>query len=103
MTETELRQFLSLVRCGFINVENNFLQHGEGLMSDEAFRSSVEGARFQATFPGMRAAWRQSRRAYGEKFVTFMDALVEAGAITSQPKPLADWRATLTSEPAKIP
>jgi hypothetical protein len=101
MTETELRQFLSLARCGFINAENNFIQHCDGLMSDEAFRSSIEGARFQATFPGLRAAWRQSRRAYGEKFVKFMDSLVESNASTPPPKPLSDWRTALASETPK--
>lgn len=103
MTETELRQFLSLARCGFINAENNFLQHRDGLMSEDAFRSSLEGARFQATFPGMRAAWHQSRRAYGKTFVTFMDSLVESGASAPPPNPLADWRTVLASEAAKIP
>lgn len=103
MTETEIRQFLSLARCGFINAENNFIQHCDGLMSDEAFQASLEGARFQATFPGLRAAWRQTRGAYGGKFATFMDSVVATGASTPAPKPLSDWQAALASEPAKIP
>jgi hypothetical protein len=103
MTETEVRQFLSLARCGFINSENNFIQHSDGLMSDEAFQASLEGARFQATFPGLRAAWRQTRRAYGGRFVTFMDSVVATGASMPEPKPLTDWRNALASETLKIP
>ena len=97
MTPTELRQFLSLARCGFINMENNFIQHQDGLMSDEAFHSALEGARFQAAFPGMRAAWRQSRGAYGKNFAAFFDPIVESGAQVMQ-EPMRDWRAALTAE-----
>lgn len=102
MTTTEVRQFLSLARCGFINMENNFIQHHDGLMSDEAFHSALEGARFQATFPGMRAAWRQSRRAYGKNFVAFFDPIVEAGAQAPTPETSRDWRAALTTETKKL-
>jgi hypothetical protein len=102
MTETEVRQFLSLARCGFINLENNFIQHGDGLMSEEAFRSALEGARYQATFPGLRAAWRQTRKAYGGRFVTFMDSVVVSAESIPAPRPLSDWRSALASEPVKI-
>jgi hypothetical protein len=103
MTETETRQFLSLARCGFINAENNFIQHCDGLMSDEAFHSSLQGSRFQATFPGIRAAWRQSRGAYGKRFVKFMDRLIATGASTPPPNLLADWSEALASDSPKIP
>lgn len=102
MTETEVRQFLSLARCGFINAENNFIQHRDGLMSDDAFQASLEGARFQAAFPGLRAAWRQTRGAYGGRFATFMDSVVASGESAPAPKPLSDWRMALASERAKI-
>ena len=102
MTPTEVRQFLSLARCGFINTENNFIQHHDGLMSDEAFHSSLEGARFQASFPGLRAAWRQSRGAYGKRFTDFFDPLVESGA-NAPTDPMRDWRAALSAETKKLP
>ena len=101
MTPTEIRQFLSLARCGFINMENNFIQHHDGLMSDEAFHSALEGARFQASFPGLRAAWRQSRGAYGKAFAAFLDPIVESGA-QAAPDPMRDWQAALTAETKKL-
>ena len=101
MTPTEVRQFLSLARCGFINMENNFIQHQDGLMSDEAFHSSLEGARFQASFPGLRAAWRLSRGAYGKSFAAFFDPLVESGA-QATPDAMRDWRAALAAEPKRL-
>jgi hypothetical protein len=102
MTSTEVRQFLSLARCGFINMENNFIQHHDGLMSDEAFHSALEGARFQATFPGLRAAWRQSRGAYGKSFAAYFDPIVESGAQELTPDASRDWRAALTAETKKL-
>jgi hypothetical protein len=101
MTPTEVRQFLSLARCGFINMENNFIQHHDGLMSDEAFHSALEGARFQASFPGLRAAWRQSRAAYGKRFAAFFDPIVDSGAQTT-PDAMRDWRAALSAETKKL-
>ncbi len=103
MSETELRQFLSLSRCGFINMENNFIQHRDGLMSDEAFHSSLEGARFQASHPGLRAAWRQSRQAYGRDFVGFMDQIVESDNQATPPDPLRDWKTALGAESGNGP
>ena len=100
MTPTEVRQFLSLARCGFINMENNYSQHLDGLMSDDAFSSALEGARFQATFPGLRAAWRLTSTQFGAEYAAFMDAIVSSTPHTAAVSPLSQWKQIVQSDDA---
>jgi hypothetical protein len=105
VTQTELRQFLSLCRAQFHHVEDAFYQHEEGLLNDAAFATVLEGMRGLARFPGTRAAWERIRRTHTGRFADFM-ADVVARARLEPPYHLPsmdDWRADVAAEAAGAP
>ena len=105
ITQTELRQFLSMCRAQFHHVEDAFYQHEEGLLSDAAFATVLEGMRGLARFPGTRAAWKRIRRTHTGRFADFMaDILARARHEPQYHVPSMDeWRADVAAEAAGAP
>jgi len=85
ISNTEFNQFRQILRATFVNCEDTFYQHEEGVLNDAAFASFVVGMRGTLQWPGFRAQWKRSRGNYGVKFVEFMDRIVAEVPVTTAP------------------
>jgi hypothetical protein len=72
----DLRRFISLMRAYFVNYEDSFLQHGEGLLEGVAFANVEAALRATMTGPGHRAAWKVVRTAFDHAFQQYMDGVI---------------------------
>jgi hypothetical protein len=99
MTQTEFTQFRLYTYARFALSEDTFLQHKNGLMSDEAF------ATWERTFvvgfgaPGPRVMWKWVRQSYDPEFVAFTDKIM-ARAVVRGGDDLARWNTDLAAEKA---
>jgi hypothetical protein len=103
MTQTEVTQFLSLCRAFFLEYEDSFYQHEEGLLNEDAFATVLAGARSLARFPGVRTAWRDYIRAgHSGRFTDFMDGVVARTRLepSSHLASVEEWRAAFAAETA---
>ena len=63
----DLRRFISLMRAYFVNYEDSFIQHSEGLLEGAAFANVEAALRTTMTGPGHRAAWQVVRGAFDRR------------------------------------
>ena len=97
---TQLSQFNAVCRAIFVNSEDTFYQHKEGLFDEASFVGFVAGMKGSFGYPGFRAQWKSLRRNYGIEFVEFMDKLVAETALIPPTDVLAKWRADIAAEKA---
>ncbi len=102
MSGTQLVQFSSYCRGVFYAAEDDFYQHREGLLSDDAFASYLNGVKASFVSPGMRVAWMRQRNAYGKEFVAFMDKIVAETPVAIPADPVARWNKDIAAEKAKV-
>ena len=93
----DLRRFISLMRAYFVNYEDSFLQHRQGLLDDHAFGNVETALRLTMRGPGHRTAWTVVRELFDQPFQDYMDGII--GATTGAPAPpvLDRWRAAATA------
>jgi len=72
----DLRRFISLMRAYFVNYEDSFIQHSEGLLEGAAFANVEAALRTTMTGPGHRAAWQVVRGAFDRAFQDYMDGVI---------------------------
>ena len=72
----DLRRFISLMRAYFVNYEDSFIQHCEGLLEGAAFANVEAALRTTMTGPGHRAAWQVVRDAFDRAFQDYMDGII---------------------------
>jgi hypothetical protein len=92
-SELELFQLMNVARALFLNAEDTYYQHENGLLEREAFEGYINALKLTFMAPGFRLGWQLSRASYGAGFVRFMDKLLEgtptmARAMSDQ---LAQW------------
>jgi len=96
---TELTQYVAHTRATFINCEDTFYQHKEGLLNDDAFASFVAGMRGSFAMPGFRAQWKLARSNYGPDFVELMNKLLaEAQVSPLAPDFLERWHSLVAAD-----
>src|SRR6202000_3036929 len=81
LTPAELARFMAFARAQFWSSEDNFLQHRDGMLSDEmftSFRASNVGLMRGA---GMQAAWEMHRLNFVPEFTAFMDGVARDAMI----------------------
>jgi hypothetical protein len=103
ITLTELNQFLALCRATFLDYEDAFYQHEEGLLNEDAFATALAGARGVVRIPGFRTAWKSNvRRAHAGRFRDFMDDIVARASIepSIHARSVDEWRAAYAAETA---
>jgi hypothetical protein len=76
LSPSELQQFLSVFNAVMSNVENAFLQHKSGLLTDAAYETPKQGARLVMAQKGFRAAWRLRREFYSSEFRAYIDGVI---------------------------
>ena len=97
---TQLGQFGAVCIAIFINSEDTFYQHKDGLLAEAGFAGFVAGMKGSFRNPGYRAQWKSARRNYGIEFVEFMDKLVAETPVIPPTDVLARWRADIAAEKA---
>ena len=100
ISQTQLSQFSAVCRATFINSEDTFYQHKEGLLDEAGFFGFVAGMKGTLRYPGFRAQWKSARRNHGTEFVEFMDKLLVETPVTLRFDLLARWQASITAEKA---
>ena len=97
---TQLSQFNAVCRAIFVNSEDTFSEHREGLLDEASFVGFVAGMKGSFHYPGFRAQWKSLRRNYGIEFVEFMDKLMAETPVTPRVDVLARWGAAIAAEKA---
>src|SRR5215470_13080603 len=69
ISPTQLSQFSAACRATFINSEDTFYQHKDGLLDEATFDGFVAGMKGTWRYPGFRAQWKGVRKNYGTEFV----------------------------------
>jgi hypothetical protein len=88
----DLRRFISLMRAYFVNYEDSFLQHREGLLEAAAF-ANVEAALYSTmTGPGHRAAWKVVRGAFDRAFQDYLDGVIADTTAAPFSSTLERWK-----------
>jgi len=99
---TQLSQFSAVCRATFINSEDTFYQHRDGLLDEATFDGFVAGMKGTWRYPGFRAQWKSVRKNYGTEFVEFMDKLIVETPVAPRIDILARWGATVAAEKATV-
>jgi hypothetical protein len=92
----DLRRFISLMRAYFVNYEDSFLQHSQGLLDDAAFANVEAALRTTMTGPGHRAAWHVARDAFDRAFQDYMDAIIARTSAAPTTLAVERWKAATT-------
>ena len=94
----ELFQFLNYSRAMFLNAEDTFYQHQNGLLEEQQYEGFVAALRNFFGLPAARLMWLYQRAAHGAAFVAFADDLIKASpldALVVPEKQLSSWRAAI--------
>jgi hypothetical protein len=110
VTAHELFQFLHYSRALFLNAEDTYYQHQSGLLEDEQFAGFINALKYSLSAPAIRLMWQGVRRAYGPKFVEFVDQLIKETQLDPPVVPeklLAGWKENMAKmiaaiQPAKV-
>jgi hypothetical protein len=100
ISSTQLTQFSAAIRAVFINSEDTYYQHKEGLLDEAGFAGFVTGMKGSFRYPGFRAQWKSVRKNYESEFVEFMDKLLAETTVIPPTDVLARWRAAIAAEKA---
>jgi len=76
VSTTDVRRFISLMRAFFVNYEDSYLQHAQGLLAGAAFDNVETAFRASMTNPGHRVAWAVSRKFFASDFQAYVDRLI---------------------------
>lgn len=104
----QLFQFLHYSRALFLNAEDTFYQHANGLLEEEPYEGFVNAMRATIASPATRLMWQVHRQVYGPAFTAFVDKLVEetpAEPVVVPDQQLAFWKrgmAAFAAAPARI-
>ena len=101
MTSAQLTQFSLFCRATFLNGEDSFFQHQDGLLSDASFASYTGGMLETFSLPGFRVMWKYQRGIFASEFVAFMDKLVGEAPKVSPVDRVAQWNADIAVETAE--
>ena len=102
MTSTQLAQFTVFCRATFLNGEDSFFQHKDGLLGDASFASYTGGMLTTFSLPGFRVQWKYQRGIFASEFVAFMDKLVVEAPKVSPIDRVAQWNADISVEAAEM-
>jgi hypothetical protein len=98
MTNTQLTQYGAFCRATFLNGEDSFFQHKDGLLSDASFASYTGGMLATFSLPGFRVQWKYQRGIFASEYVAFMDKLVVEAPKVSLVDRVAQWNADIATE-----
>lgn len=98
ISETQFYQFAQVCRATFVNSEDTFYQHAEGLLNETAFASFVAGMKGSFRAAGFRAQWKRTRNNYGTEFAEFMDKMRAEVSVEPSFDVFALWKRDVARE-----
>jgi len=98
MTNTQLTQYGAFCRATFLNGEDSFFQHKDGLLSDASFASYTGGMLATFSLPGFRVQWKYQRGIFASEYVAFMDKLVVEAPKVPLVDRVAQWNDDIATE-----
>ena len=99
LDRAQINQYFSFRVSGFINWEDQFYQHHDGLLNDDRFSAFVRTVETQFQSPGVRCLWKVSRTHTGKEFQSFMDEIMNRTRVVAMPTDLvAVWKAGIEAE-----
>ena len=99
----DLRRFISLMRAYFVNYEDSFLQHSEGLLDGAAYANVEAALRLTMTGRGHRAAWQVARDAFDRGFQDYMDGIIAQTTAAPVTSLVERWKEATTAAGAAMP
>ena len=105
LTAHELFQFANYARALFLNAEDTYYQHSEGLLDGELFAGFVNAMKGSVSMPAWRMMWQYHRPVHGPSFVEFVDRLIEAAPLEPIVVPeerLAAWKVGISAFTARV-
>lgn len=101
MTPTEYAQFASFCRASFVNAEDTYFQHKQGLLADEAFQSFRANVRAWSRQPGLPAFWQRHKAFYVPEFAQWLDETISDVRLDPPGDALAQWKADVEALKAR--
>ena len=96
-----MAQFMFYARAVFINAEDAFNQHRDGLLGERAYRAFVASFSHNMASAAYRTAWRTSQWGWGQEFAEFVEKLM-AELPVRPPRSAADvlteWKTEFAAE-----
>jgi hypothetical protein len=102
MTALEGDQFVYVIGTDFLQYEEWFYQFCDGMIDRRRWESSLRALRYEATFPGFRAAWRSLRPAFQDDFGRVVDEVFQQTPLTGASHLAPQWRAQAAQERARV-
>ncbi|MBV9903106.1 MAG: hypothetical protein JO346_00850 [Alphaproteobacteria bacterium] len=97
ITTTQFTQFQFYGLARFLNSEDSYFQHRNGLLNTESFATFERTIRVAYRAPGLRALWKSAKVRYDPEYVAFVDRVV-AGIEAEPPfDQFARWKADLAA------
>ena len=91
-------QFIGAVTAVFVNQQDVFLQHHDGLLPASAYVALTRAVSDLFTSPGYRAAWKLLRHRFDPEFVSLMDSIARDARSAPRQHTLAVWKALVAEE-----
>jgi hypothetical protein len=101
MSVTQVRQYFMYCLSRFMNAEDAYSQHAEGLLGDSAFNSMVAAFRTALSAPGFRVAWQLQKVQFDGDFVVFVDRLLAETPMVIPTETAVRFKAAFAAEKAK--
>ena len=98
LSDVQITRLVYWYYAVFVNFEDQFYQHEQGLIDDSSLESMLGGVKGFAQSPGGRAAWMVLQSRFDPKFKSFFGGLMESNAVVTSVSLAAAWRAQVTAE-----
>jgi hypothetical protein len=82
-------------RASFYGLEDAFLQHGQGLMDEQAYNSVLGTMKAIFSLPGTRASWLLQKTSFDAHFVSLVEGLIHELPLRPFADRLGQWNAAL--------
>ena len=105
MSSTQVTRYVMMCLIRFLNAEDAFYQHEDGLLPETAYESFLAIFRTDLALPGFRASWQFLRSRFRGGFVEFVDELIVQTPVTQPALPdefAAQWKAAVTAHKARV-
>lgn len=83
-----------------VTFEDTFHQFRRGMVEPVVFETACAQMRFQASQPGMRAAWRMMRGTFEPGFAGYVDGIMRETPAAAPRDMAAEWKAQVAGERA---
>ncbi len=102
LTFNQLQQFGGYARALFLDAEDAFAQHRDGLLGEDDYDAFLSLIRYNLSIQAYRSIWRLLLRgSFGPDFTTFVDRLLSETPVQQRRSPadlLAAWKADFAGD-----